>query len=273
MIEASGLPHARSDAAIQALRAQARLLTACLSSDPGVMKTQRRRMTRELSDGFEDLVTLLSPRTVIEIGAHEASFSCKIKGRLSAARVLAFEANPDVYTKYQSEVASRGVEYISHCISDVSETVAFSMPIHDKYGAATGMGSVLADTGYEQFKRYDVAAVPLDTFLGESADEPNAIWVDVEGALGKVLGGAERALQSCVALYAEIETRQRWAGQAIDVDIIPILASHGLVPLLRDVQRHWQYNILCVRDRLIDASVCRRCIDIGQKMGSASLLL
>jgi FkbM family methyltransferase len=227
-------------------------------------------MTRTLSEGFEELVTMLAPRTIVEVGAHEASFSCKLKKRVPSARVVAFEANPDVHAKYEDEVTSHGVEYVSRCISDVSETVRFSMPIHPKHGAATGMGSVMTDTGYEEFKTYDVPAVPLDDFLGAAADLSSAIWVDVEGAMGKVMGGATRTLANCVALYGEIETKQRWAGQVTDQEVVPILLSYGLVPLLRDVQRHWQYNILCIRDALIDEHVSRRCAEIALQMGSAS---
>ena len=213
---------------------------------------------------------MLAPRTILEVGAHEATFSCKLKKRLPSARVIAFEANPDVHAKYQDEVRAQGVEYISQCISDVSETVRFSMPIHPKHGAATGMGSVMTDTGYEEFKTYDVPAVPLDDFLGAEADLTSVIWVDVEGALGKVMGGAQRTLASCAALYGEIETKQRWAGQATDQEIVPVLLSHGLVPLLRDVQRHWQYNILCIRDALIDGNVSRKCVEIALQMGSGA---
>jgi hypothetical protein len=82
--------------------------------------------------------------------------------------------------------------------------------------------------------------------------QPNAMWVDVEGAIGIVLQGASESLDHCQVLYAEIEQTARWQGQLLDIEVVQLLLTHGLVPLARDVQRRgWQYNCIFIRPSLL----------------------
>ncbi|HEX4870678.1 MAG TPA: hypothetical protein VFV27_00025, partial [Nevskiaceae bacterium] len=80
-------------------------------------------------------------------------------------------------------------------------------------------------------------------------DGRQILWIDVEGALDQVLAGAQATLSRCDAVYVEVETAAAWPGQMIDVDVIHHLGQHGLLPVGRDIQRSWQYNLLFVHER------------------------
>jgi FkbM family methyltransferase len=185
----------------------------------------------------------LQPSLVIEIGAHAAGFSRKIKREMEHARVIAFEANPDVHARHAALCAKSGVEYNNLCVSDKAGVLTLHVPL-GRHGAIMTMGSILAHETLETTVTHEVPAVTLDAFLAEDIGKPKAIWLDVEGAAGLVLDGAPQALESCVLLYAELETARNWGNQRIDAELVPLLARHGLVPVLRDTYRATQYNAL-----------------------------
>ena len=82
------------------LRAQSELLQASLDKIPENASKQRKAITRRLSQMFCDFVNQLSPPLVLEIEAHEGSFSKEIKKARPECRVIAFEPHPLVYARY-----------------------------------------------------------------------------------------------------------------------------------------------------------------------------
>ncbi|MEH3144329.1 MAG: FkbM family methyltransferase [Methylobacterium frigidaeris] len=207
----------------------------------------RKKGADLLGETVSQLVTLLRPEIVLEIGAHEAKFSRSMKSQLPQSRVVAFEANPTVYKKFEHDVVGHGVEFLFQCVADDNRTYEFSVPGTDR--AHPTMGSVLKYTQKDVFATYQVPGVRLDTFLN-GAKSSNAMWIDVEGAVGSVLAGASDTLDNCVLLFAELEARERWEGQMLDSDVIRTLLARGLVPVLRDIQRHkWQHNVLFLREK------------------------
>jgi len=209
----------------------------------------RMVVTARLAAQFEELSAALRPALTLEIGAHEASFSKRMRAKLPDARVVAFEANPAVHTRYAKTVVGAGVEYVNKAMAETVSQLRFVVPRADSGRPATGGGSLMevavAPAGTVELM---VDAVPLDAFLGDAADAPNVMWIDVEGAVGRVLQGAERALRACHALYVEVETDHRWSGQIVDVEVVERLLPFGLIPVLRDIQKRNQYNLLFVRE-------------------------
>ena len=79
-----------------------------------------------------------------------------------------------------------------------------------------------------------------------------AMWVDVEGAVAEVFGGATRTLERTDVVIVEVEAVERWIGQRwLAADVVHRLARSGLQVVARDMQSRWQFNILCVRDGLL----------------------
>ena len=228
------------------LRAQSELLEASLSEIPDEERKQRRGITRRLSQVFFELVNRLAPPLVLEIGAHEGTFSATMKNSRPKSRVIAFEANPLIYERYAPAMKQAGVEYLQLCVADRVGEMTLKVPAHhgrEKHGK----GSILTHKKAADFVDYRVGAVTLDGFLGDAADSPSAMWVDVEGALAHILAGAERTLRNCVAIHLEMETMALWEGQIIDTDVVSRLEVCGLTPVLRDIQHPRQYNAIFLR--------------------------
>lgn len=227
---------------------QGLLLERCLSQgDQDVLA--RRVLTRRTGAFYQDLVVRLAPRHVIEIGAHEAEFSRFVKRNRPEARVVAFEANPEVFAAHADAVRAAGVEFVHKAVAAEDGVLSFHVPFNDQ--PRLTMGSLMRDSRAEGHDTYEIEGTRLDSFLGDAAGS-NAIWIDVEGAVGTILKGAGRALSACLALYVELETRQRWGDQALADDVVAQLATYDLVPVVRDVQRrHWQFNAIFLRSDVL----------------------
>jgi hypothetical protein len=88
-------------------------------------KPPRSTISDALVAAFCDLVDVVQPDMVLEIGAHEAAFSCEMKCRMPQAEILAFEANPHVYAIFEEKLrATGGVTYVWQAISDQDADVA-----------------------------------------------------------------------------------------------------------------------------------------------------
>jgi hypothetical protein len=87
----------------------------------------------------------------------------------------------------------------------------------------------------------------LDGFLGKAADLPNAMWIDVEGALGQVFAGADQTLHNCQAIHVKLDADARGHGELIDVEVVSLLDDYGLKPVLRDIQKKGFYNTIFVQ--------------------------
>lgn len=232
---------------------QASLFEVILAERP---ERDRRRIRDCLEESFFLAFTRLQPATVFEIGAHRAEFSRRCKRQAPATRIIAFEANPNVFEAARAEVEADGVEFVHKAVSNAAGMIRFNVPLAAEDGAErTTMGSMLYDNRTEMHRSYEVAAVTLDSVAPPGGT--NLIWIDVEGAIGAVLEGAAATLSNCVALYAELESNaDRWPGQMVDLEVIRRLRGIGLVPILRDVQRRgWQYNALFIRPDLVPPAV------------------
>jgi FkbM family methyltransferase len=218
----------------------------------------RTLVTQRLEQAFASLVRLIAPPTIVEIGALDARFSRNCRKFAPSARIVALEGNPSVFARFRDRVLADNVEYLNKAVADTDGTVVIRAPLREDKAEIPGMTSLLPGRWFSDYNLYETPSVRVDTLLGAAASAPSALWIDVEGAIGLVLAGAETTLASCALLYAELEPSDKmWPGQMLDVEVIRRLAEFGLVPVLRDVYRQdWQYNALFVRDALLsDAEV------------------
>jgi hypothetical protein len=108
---------------------------AALFGNPGLKvvaggAAPRSSVTENLVEAFAAILEKIQPATVVEIGAHEASFSCDIKRRLPSATVIAVEANQHVYEHYGAtrRIASSGIVYELCAIADMDGWVELNIP-------------------------------------------------------------------------------------------------------------------------------------------------
>ncbi len=111
----------------------------------------------------------------------------------------------------------------------------------------TGNSSLLrmhgTDTEYEEVM---VNGVTMDAFFSSTADRTVCLWVDVEGASGQVLQGAQHLLRSTSVVLIEVEEMLKWGGQWRSLQVIEFFLDAGFVPLTRDAEYNQQYNIIFV---------------------------
>jgi FkbM family methyltransferase len=207
----------------------------------------RRAISRRVVSYFKEICQLVEPTVTLELGAHEAGFSEWSRLTFPEARCVALEANPYVHREHRKRLDDLGVEYHHLAAAATNGSVTIKIPTTVR-GHARGRRSKMASlvmhrdaAGYEDV---EVEAVRVDDFLELSDDDRLVAWVDVEGASGVVLPGAEKVMTRAAGIYIEVERDDRWPGQWRDVDVARFFEDVGKVPALRDVQRTNQYNVV-----------------------------
>jgi FkbM family methyltransferase len=217
-------------------------------------KKPARYLNNALESVFFELLSLINPSAIIEIGAHAAEFSRKARSKFeNVAQLIAVEANPDVYDAHKHRIEEAGIIYVNCAISKENGTVTLRIPEIRGIELPT-MGSIrdsYVDADSITSKTYVVASRTLDSFdLQDSV-----IWLDVEGGISEVISGGRQTFSSALAVYAELDDQPQWQGGMTASDTITELAKFGLVPILRDCEHPFAYNCIFVRrDMLLGGS-------------------
>jgi FkbM family methyltransferase len=241
----------------------------------------RERSGSLLEAAFLDLVVQLTPTLSIEIGAHEAAFSERLKKRLPTVHALAFEANPFVYRLHMDRLRQPAVDidYRHAAICDEDGTIEFQVPIKQNdvvINPDTKISSLFRRMapGFE----YDTMWVPgftLDTVLKTSTIDRSVAWIDAEGAQREILAGGRRYFAKVQALYIELETRRAWREQMLDGEIAKLLSSCSLIPIMRDSLADIQYNKVFIRldEAIVDIAIVMalRYVDALRKLIDPSI--
>lgn len=234
-------------------------------------KRERDRSTRDLASLFFQLVDVFQPDLFIEAGAKDGSASLRARKAMPTPRVVAFEGNPYTHArfKHRFEEPDQRVEYLHTALSDGIGKVTFNVRLReDGRPSADGQGSLMPEHEVRH-RQVTVPTTTLDDFFADSPYENCVLWIDVEGAQDAVLRGATKTLQRASVLIIEVEDRpmrgQAWLRPAIE----SYLYSLGLVPVARDFQSRYVYNIVFVRETLLDVDRCRWKLALYQsKVGS-----
>lgn len=215
-------------------------------------KAERVRSVQDLEVLFLRICRELQPDLFVEAGAKDAETSRRARKYVNG-RIVAFEANPFTYENFRSkDNLSRNVEYLHRALSDRDGDVSFNVRVVDGRNAADGKGSLLqSHDGTVGYTKVTVAGSRLDTFFPPASFRRWASWVDVEGASKQALTGASEILDQCEAIYIEVSDRATWEGQWLTGDVIDYLDRFGLVPMARDFQSRYLYNMLFVRREYI----------------------
>ena len=120
---------------------------------------------------------------------------------------------------------------------------------------ATGLSSLNRRTAEMQLsfaqREVRVPACRLDSALRD-VPGPIALWVDVEGAAGRVIDGLEGIVDRVSFMCIELETRPIWEGQLDASEVLNKLAAFGFCEVTRSEE--WpegdlgQVNVVLTRD-------------------------
>lgn len=212
-------------------------------------------VTRAIESLFDDLIDLLAPKTIVEVGAFEAAFALRAKARHPGAEVIALEANPRVHAHFTGRLKDSGVDYrhlaaganAGEATIHIPEMIAnTAMPHVGRMGSLHVVA--LRDS---RTVTATVPMLPLDR-IAPRARAPIALWIDVEGAVAEVLDGAAETLAATDLLICELESSPVWEGQTLDRAVRERLEQAGFILVARDCQKWFQYNAIFARPTLLD---------------------
>lgn len=218
-------------------------------------KHPRVDITAKLEETFDKLIGVCLPDFFVEVGAFEASFSRRMANLYPQSKVIAFEANPRVFNKFSSSFLETRVDYRFNAVSDsigevsihIPEIVAGNeMPYENRMASLNEI-----DIDNSKTKVEFVPSVTLDSIISDEFYHA-AIWIDVEGAADKILDGARKTLSRTSLILCELENRSVWKDGANCNTIIKELKKEGFTPVLRDCQREFQFNVIFIRNSLLN---------------------
>ncbi len=222
--------------------------------------------TTALASAFVKLQKILNPKASLEIGAHDADFSLKLRKIFPNIDIIAYEGSKTVYSAIAKRIdfESFNIQYCHGVVSDTDGTVVFREMFDEKTGepAISFVSSLLpredmtflADNGYIE-KDVFVSSIRGDSRLAKYSNDANiCIWVDAEGANREILHGLEGALRAgkIGSLFIEVEQNALWKNQWLDRDVYAYMTGFGYFLLARDCQHYSQYNMLFVRNELLN---------------------
>ncbi len=204
---------------------------------------------------FHRLLALSEPTLLVEAGAYRAETSCRVRRDHPDCRVVALEANPYNYAAMRAEhpYEELGVDYRNVAVDREPGTTTFHLRRRvagEEMRAITGNSSLLERVGNDtEYEQIEVPAISLDSEFG-AHDGPRSAWIDVEGASGRVLPGAETFLAGCDVVMIEVEEVAQWRGQWLSLDVLEFLLEIGLTPVARDIEYENQYNLVFLGPRI-----------------------
>lgn len=219
-----------------------------------VTPSQRQDSVDKLVELFFALVDTSGAGRFVEAGAKDAGASVRAVNGCGIKRVHAFEANPYTYRRFAESVVSEGVDYRNAALANGSNSVEFLVRLSlDGTPMADGQGSMLVrpdhDPGYQTVV---VDATSLDAEFADDERISTALWIDVEGASSEVLRGGHRVLEATDVVHIEVEERVAWEGQEwLHLDVVEYLGRAGLIPVARDLQSRYQFNVVFASRRLL----------------------
>lgn len=239
------------------------------SPDPSTWRlplsaNSRARSTASLVELYFSLVAGLEIALHLEIGAKDAQASRRAVALPHVRVAVAFEANPSTHRRFASELAMARVDYLHLAAGDRDGTATLYVRRRNRKTVANGKASLVA-YGMKRRRAVEVPIRSLDGVLRERLSDGSqmraALWIDVEGAQAPVLRGAGSTLDDTDVLIVEVESRELFDGQEwLAPDVVGHLASAGFMPIARDAQSRYQFNMVFVKRDLAGTQTVRHCL-------------
>ena len=203
-------------------------------SAPFTRMTDRDTVLREIFDG---LCVLLRPSIVCDIGAFNGDESYRIANLLPQAKICAFEASPRNFQQFFVEntrfekIPNFRIEHSA--VSDMNGEISFNVLDAGAEGSdwRRAANSILSRTDDIVGNSVTVNSITLDSYFGADRIDTNlfALWIDVEGALEKVLLGADHVLKRTLLIRTEVEWKELWTGQKLAPEMKALIESKGFM--------------------------------------------
>lgn len=219
----------------------------------------RQWSTQKITDFFIDIQHILPVQNILEIGAHEASFSLAVKKKFPGLNVFAYEANPYVFEKYiqTPEIQNSSVHYEHLAISNSDGEITFhiSNTIQAKHEAKDSKRhSILARKTKDPTTDITVKCHTLDSLFNDNIanKEGFSLWIDAEGATSLILEGAKNLLPHVYSIFVKVESQVKFEKQWNEKELCEFMLEHDFLPVTRDFAFRHQYNMIFVKKDFIN---------------------
>jgi FkbM family methyltransferase len=185
-----------------------------VSSGYGLFCTHARNINLPFEEVYEVehiLPNLIDEDTVfIDVGAYQGLYTvyaCK-----HAKKVLAVEPNPMALAYLKTNIALNNCHntiVVPKAVSDKMGVVRLRIPRPARRGLIPTTASIV--WSFEEALEIDVETDTLDNIVDEAGlDTVDFVKIDVEGAEGLVVKGAEKTLRKAKAILIEIWPENTW---------------------------------------------------------------
>lgn len=187
---------------------------------------------------FDRLVLAFKPNTLCDVGAFNGDETFRFASLQPEAEIFAFEASDLNYNQFwrgnERLKQFPKVSIINQAVTDYTGTVDFNvLEAEDHGGDWRRAASSLIETRADGLKarKITVPCTTLDDFFISRAidDRTFMLWIDVEGALDRVIGGARHVLERTIGMRVEVEWKQLWANQKLGPELKAMIEAHGFM--------------------------------------------
>jgi FkbM family methyltransferase len=192
-----------------------------------------------MRNAFDGILMATRPDIVCDVGSFDGADSARFSRIAPWSRLYAFEANNDNivrFIKSRSDLERVTIENIAVC--EVDGEITFHILVGEGDNKEPPIwqqaaGSLHVRVNDIPSRPVTVPSVRLDTYFKREIENKSTfiLWIDVEGALDRVLAGAKKVLEQTILLRAEVEHREFWAGQMMADEVISLAEKAGFLLL------------------------------------------
>jgi FkbM family methyltransferase len=163
---------------------------------------------------FLFLAKILKPDLIFDVGSRNGNDAKKFRSILPKSKIIAFEANKQLYFKMLSNPSLKKDKIICYNYAVEKKSGVRNFYI---FNEKKGTGSILQRKNKIFSKIYKVRTISLDNFIEKFKVYNNKIflWIDIEGAAYNLIQGAKKTLLNTDAIIVELEKKKLFKNQKL----------------------------------------------------------
>jgi len=176
---------------------------------------------------------------VLDIGANEGDYACKIKGFYPKARIYAFEPHPKTYKRLKSKAVNYGFEALQlACGREEGQIELYDYSEAGSEGTshASLYKSVIEEIHKSESKAWTVPVISLDCFIKKHELETvHLLKIDTEGHELSVIHGAQHAINTGIIGIIQFEFNEmNVVSRTFFKDFFDVLPNYKFFRMLPD---------------------------------------
>jgi FkbM family methyltransferase len=204
-------------------------------NDPSIPFTKMSARDKYLRDLFDRLLVAFNPNTICDVGAFNGDETFRFAATMPNADIFAFEASDLNFNQFWHENPRLKqypkVTITQNAVTDYTGTVDFNVLDAENHAGdwRRAANSLVPRVDGLKSRTITVPCTTLDDFFGTRSinDRTFMMWIDVEGALDRVIGGSRHVLERTIGMRVEVEWKELWANQKLAGDVKAQLEAHG----------------------------------------------